>query len=119
MTIKKTLTRWQEFVGWLPLVAMLTLGAWLVLGALDALATVDLLAMVADLPVRSAYAFAALGLAYLAWRRWSYRLTTDQKADLWERLMKGERGAIVVYVVNAGFYLCTTLALLYFFLPAR
>ena len=119
MKLPKFLTRWQEFIGWLPLLAALIIAAWIVLGALDALATLDLLAVVADLPVRSAYAFAALGLAYLAWRRWSYRLTTEQKADLWERLMKGERGAIVVYVVNAGFYLCTTLALLYFFLPAR
>lgn len=111
------LKRWQEFVGWLPVVVLLAVAAWIVLGALDRLAVVDALAMLVDLPIRTAYALAALGLAYLVWRRWSMRLSGEQLDDLWRRLMAGELGALIVFVVNAGFYLCASLALLYFFSP--
>jgi hypothetical protein len=111
------LKRWQEFLGWAPLVAVIALTAWLVLGALDPLAVVDALAQLVDLPIRAVWALVALGLAYLTWRRWSYRLTEEQMNDLWNRLMAGERGAIVAFSINAGFYLCVTLALLYFFSP--
>jgi hypothetical protein len=111
------LKRWQEFVGWLPLVVILAAGAWLVFGALDPLAVVDALAMLVTLPIRAAYAFAALGLAYLAWRRWSQRLDETQLADFWRRLMNGEPGALIVFAINAGFYLCVSLALLLFFSP--
>lgn len=109
------LKRWQEATGWLPTVVILAIGAWLVLGSLDALATTDTMALLVLLPIRVAYAFAALLLAYHGWRRWSYRLTGDELKDLWRRLMRGQLGAIVVFVVNAGFFLCLTLALLLFF----
>lgn len=109
------LKRWQEFFGWLPLVALLAIASWLVLGALDSLAVVDAMAQLVDVPIRALQALCALGLAYLAWRRWSYRMTADELADYWQRLMAGERGAVVVFTFNAGFYLCISLALLFFF----
>lgn len=109
------LKRWQEFVGWLPLLVILAVVGWIVIGALDPLAVVDAMAQMVDLPIRTAQALAALGLAYLAWRRWSIRLSDPQLEDYWRRLMDGERGAIVVFIVNAGFYLCVSLSLLLFF----
>lgn len=109
------LKRWQEFLGWAPLAVIVVLVAYVVIGAADRLAVVDALARLVDLAIDLAVAFLASGLAYLIWRRWSYRLTGAQLEELWHRLLDGERGAIVVFTVNAGFYLCITLALLYLF----
>ena len=114
-SIKRWLTRWQEPLLWLPLVGLLILGAWVLLGALDETAVADSLSLLMNLPIVSAYAFAASGLAYLIWRRWSYRLTVEQLQALWAGLMRGERGPLVIFVVNAGFYICVTLGLLLFF----
>lgn len=109
--------RWQEATGWLPFVVVLALAGWLVLGSLDSLAITDTLALLGLLPIKVAYAFAALLLTYHGWRRWSFRLSDEQQQELWRRLMRGQVGAIVVYVVNAGFFLCLALALLLLFSP--
>lgn len=109
------LKRWQEFVGWMPLVAVLAIAAWLFLGALDPLAVVDVMAQLVDIPIRAAQALCAIGLSYLVWRRWSYRMREDELQLYWSRLLAGDRGSIIIFVVNAGFYLCAFLALLFFF----
>lgn len=109
--------RWQEMGVLLPLVVALTLAGWTTLGGVAAQS--PLITWLLELPVYSAYAFAANGLAYLAWRRWSIRLTDPQIENFWDRLMDGDRGAITVFIVNATFYLCAFVSLLWFFRPAR
>ena len=119
MKIWEYLKRWQEFVGWAPLLLLFAIGAWLVFGAMDPLAVVDALAQLVDLPIDTLRALVASGLAYLIWRRWSYRLTGEQLDQLWAGVMRGERGPLIIFSVNAGFYLCVTLSLLYFFFSGR
>lgn len=109
--------RWQEMGVLLPLVVALTLVGYIALGGIAATST--LITWLLELPVYSAYAVAACGLAYLSWRRWSIRLTDAQVEDFWNRLMAGERGALTVFIVNATFYLCAFVSLLWFFRPAR
>lgn len=117
--MRKSLERFAEFIGWLPLQAALAIAAVVVLGGMSGGLGPDLLAWLAELPVMLAYGFAALGLSYLAWRRWSMRLDDAAKYDLWRRLMLGERGALVVYVVNAVFWIAVLWLALWFFRPAR
>ena len=115
--MKDWLRRWQEFTGWLPLLAVLAVVGWIVLGASAGRA--DLVRWLLELPIVTGYALAAAGLAYLTWRRWSYRLDDAGKAELWRRLLAGERGAITVYVVNAAFYLALVVVYALFFAPPR
>jgi hypothetical protein len=110
------LSRWQEFVGWAPVTALVALGTVVFLGAIPGLLLPpDVLADLAHLPVRAAYAITASGLAYLAWRRWSMRLSEEQQTAFWSLLMQGHRGALTVFLTNAAFYLCTFVSLLVFF----
>jgi hypothetical protein len=110
------LRRWQEFVGWAPVTALVALATVVFLGAIPGLLLPpDVLADLAHLPVRAAYAITASGLAYLGWRRWSMRLNDQQLTDFWTALMAGHRGALVVFLTNAAFYLCTFVSLLVFF----
>jgi hypothetical protein len=113
------LKRWQEFTGWLPLLVFLALAGWVVFGALDPRLAPDRLSWLLDLPVMVAYALAASGMSYLAWRRWSVRLTGEEICAYWARVQAGERGAVVVFVVNAAFYLAALGMFLWFFYPAR
>lgn len=115
--MKAWLKRWQEFTGWLPLLAVLAVVGWIVLGA--SAGRDDLVRWLLELPILTGYALAAAGLAYLSWRRWSYRLTDAEKADLWRRMLAGERGAIVVFVTNATFYLGALVLFALFFWPPR
>lgn len=111
------LKRWQEFTGWLPLLAVLAVVGWVVFGV--SAGRDDLIRWLLELPILTGYGLAAAGMAYLTWRRWSYRLSDADKAVLWQRLLDGDRGAMVVYVVNAGFYLAVLALYLFFFWPAR
>lgn len=115
---KNWLKRWQEFTGWLPLAAVTAVIGWLVLVPL-ARVSPELMSWLAELPVYIAYALAASGLAYLSWRRWSIRLTHEDIRDYWARLMEGDRGALVVFVTNAAFYVLSLAIFLAFFWPAR
>lgn len=117
--MRKAFERFAEFVGWLPLQVALAIGGVIVLGGMSRGLGPDLLAWLAELPVMLAYGFAALGLSYLAWRRWRMRLDDTAKHELWRRLMLGERGALVVYVVNALFWVAVLALALWFFRPAR
>lgn len=112
------LKRWQEFTGWTPLIVVLAVVGWIVLGGLDPRLGPDRVGLLLDLPIITAYALVASGVAYLFWRRWSNRLSDEQKARLWDGLMKGQTGAIVVYCVNAAFYLTVTVLVFRFFKPA-
>jgi membrane protein implicated in regulation of membrane protease activity len=111
--------RWQEYITWMPLSVALAILAWIFLGSLDRTAGLDQLPLIISLPIKIAYAFAALGLTYLARRRWRYRLTTDQQKDLWERLLRGDRGPLVVFIADTVLTLCVLFWLIRFFsLPA-
>lgn len=109
------LLRWQEFLGWAPLVAVLAVVAWVTLGALDPVAAASALSTLVDLPARAVAAILAVGIAYLAWRRWSYRLDEEQRRRLWDGVMAGDRGPIIVYLFNGVFFLCAAISLLVFF----
>ncbi len=111
------LRRFQEFMGWLPLIAALAVLGWVVLGT--AAARDDLVRWLLELPILTAHALAASGLAYLAWRRWSMRLDDAGKADLWRRLMAGERGALTVFAINAAMYALFLVVFAWFVWPAR
>lgn len=115
--MKAWLLRWQEHVGWLPLVVLLALAAWVVLGALDRTAGMDSLSLLVELPIRCAYAVAALGLAYLARRRQRRHLNDFEQADLWTRTLNGERGALTIYITDAIIWLASATLLLLFFWP--
>jgi TRAP-type C4-dicarboxylate transport system permease small subunit len=117
--MKREIQRFAEFIGWLPLQVALAIMGVVVLGGMARGLGPDLLAWLAELPIYLAFAFAALGISYLAWRRWRMPLDEARKAELWERLMAGERGAVVVYVVNAVFWVAVLWLALDFFRPAR
>lgn len=117
--MRKAFARFAEFIGWLPLQALLAIVAVVVLGGMSGGLGPDLLAWLAELPVMLAYGFAALGLSYLAWRRWRMELDATAKHELWRRLMLGERGAVTVYLTNAVFWIAVLWLALWFFRPAR
>lgn len=106
------LKRWQEFTGWLPLLLLIAVLAWVVLGAVSD--RDDLIRWLIELPVRTLYVVAASGVSYLVWRRWSFRMDDEQLREYWTGLLAGDLGSIVVFLVNAGFYLCVFIASLWF-----
>lgn len=115
MSIKAWVTRWQEPVFWLPMLALIAVSAWLVLGAMAPAAQVDLMAMLIELPIRCAYAVAALSAAWFARRRWRRRLSHGEQEELWRRLLDGERGALAIYFTDTLVWLaCFVLLLCYF-----
>ncbi len=107
------LKRHQEFFGWMPLLLIVAVGAWVLLGAVSD--RDDLIRWLLELPVKSLYAAAASGVAYLVWRRWSYRMNDDELRAYWAGLLAGAPGPMVIYLVNAAFYLCVFAALLVYF----
>lgn len=111
------LKRWQEFTGWLPLLAVLAVVGWVVLGA--SAGRDDLIRWLLELPILTGYALAASGLAYLSWRRWSFRLSVEDKRELWLKTLSGHRGAMLIFVVNAAFYLLALTLFALFFWPPR
>lgn len=112
---KAFISRWQEKIILLPLLLIMGLAAWIVLGALDRTAGTDVLAQWVELPIRCAYAVAALALAGLARRRWRYKLTDAQQADWWLRLTLGQRGARTIFITDAVLTLACIALLLHFF----
>lgn len=119
MNLKQLVTRWQEFAGWLPLVGLLALAAWVFLGGLDRSQGAISLSLLIELPVLTAYALAALGLAQLARRRFRKKLTEEQQEQLWQGVLRGDRGALVVFISDTVVWLVLALVLLAFFWPAR
>lgn len=117
--IKRILTRWQEFWGWTPLLAVLAIVGFVVLGALYPRLDGDRLGLLLELAIISAHAAAAVGLTYLSWRRWRLQLSDDQQRELWAGVMRGERGPLLVYGVNALVWLATLLAWVAFFWVPR
>lgn len=111
--MKAWLTRHQEFFGWMPLLMLIAVAAWILLGGVSD--RDDLIRWLLELPVKSLYAAAASGIAYIVWRRWSYRMNDDELRAYWAALLAGESGAIIIYLTNAGFYACTFVALLLYF----
>jgi hypothetical protein len=109
-TIGRFFPRWQEFMVAMPIVFVVALVIWIVLGSLSA--ENDNIQWLIELPIKCVYALAALGLTYLGWRRWSMRISGKRLEDYWDRMMAGERGPLIVFGINAGFYLCA----LYLFL---
>lgn len=111
--------RWIESTLWLPVCIALALGAWLVLGALDRTAALDVLPLLTILPIKIAYAVAALALTHLVRRRWRYKLDAQRQAEFWSLAQAGSGAAFKIMALDAGFTLCSLLALLYYFrLPA-
>lgn len=119
MNLKKQITRWQEFAGWLPLVGILALAAWVFLGGLDRSQGAASLSLLIELPVLAAYALTAIGLAQLARRRFRKKLTEEQQNQLWDAVVRGDRGALVIYLLDSLVWLGSVLVLLAFFWPAR
>lgn len=111
------LKRFQDLTGWLPLALLGALGGWVLLGSVSD--RDGLMRWLIELFIVLCYAFAASGVTYLAWRRWSTRLTAEQLDQLWAGIVAGQRGPLAVYIVNAVFYLCAFIALLCFFRPPR
>ena len=110
--------RYQEFAGLVPGLVFLSLVAWVVFGALDRRLGTDALAMLLELAIRSAFAFAALGLANLALRRQRRRLGPGEAAALWIRVLNGERGALIVYLTDTFVWTLAFIAALLFFWPS-
>lgn len=117
--IKRILTRWQEFIGWTPLLVVLALAGFVLLGALYPRLDGDRLGLLLELAIISAHAMAAVGVTYLVWRRWRLQITEEQQRRLWDGLMAGERGPLLVHVVNAAVWLASLIALLIFFRVVR
>lgn len=120
MTAKSFFVRWQEYISWTPLLVILSVGGWIFFGALSRNDNFDdVLAALLELPIRTAYAAAALGIAYLARRRQRRHLTKEQGDNLWHLVMLGNKGAIIVYLTDALVWaLAFTLSMLFFW-PAR
>ena len=111
----KWFKRYQEFAGLVPVLVLLSLAAWVFFGALDRRLGTDALAFLLELPIRSAYALAALGLANLALRRQRRCMSIGEQAQLWIRVLNGERGALIVYLADIFVWsLACTLALFFF-----
>lgn len=105
------LRRWQELIGWGPLAAIVAVVAWMLLSQVPGFAVgKDTIPRFAELPVGILRLLLASGAAYLVWRRWRIKLTPEQQDAYWAALMAGDRGALAVHLVNAGFYLCVFLA---------
>lgn len=117
--IGQWLVRWQEFVGWVPLMVLLVIAGYAVLGGFAPTLDADRFGLLWDLAILSAYAVAAVGVTHLAWRRWRRKLTPEEKDELWAGLMRGWKGPMLVYAINAGIWLATLLALLWFFRVVR
>lgn len=117
--LKCWLLRWQEQTILLPLLLFLGFAAWVVLGAIDRTASGDILVQWIELPIRCAYAAAALALTGLVRRRWRYKLDAEAQKQWWYGVMNGMPGPLVVLVVDAVVTLACVIALLHFFsLPA-
>lgn len=110
--MKNWLLRHQDFLGWAPMAFALSIVSWVVFGGIAD--RDDLIRRLLQLPVASVYALLASGVAYQVWRRWSYRMNDEQLTRYWDGALRGDRGPLVIYAINAGFYLCAFLAVLFF-----
>lgn len=119
MRAKEWFKKHQEFAGMVPLLVILSIAAWVIFGALDRRLGTDALGLLLELPILSAYALAALGLTRLALRRQRRELGKGERADLWLRTLNGERGPLIVYVVDTlAWALCICIAFSFFW-PSR
>lgn len=74
-----------------------------------------MMAALVEVPVLTAKAIAALGLAWLARRRFRHRLDAEQKLAYWEGLMAGNGGPLLVFVVDTLVFIACAALLLHFF----
>lgn len=111
----KFIQRFQEFTGWIPVVVVLSIAGWLVLGVMDRAAGSDTLALLMELPVLCAYALAAVGVSYLARRRFRRKLTDQEQVELWRAVLQGNKGACFIYFLDVVVWLGSLIALLVFF----
>ena len=116
-SIATWLRRWQEPVVWLPALAVIAIAAWVVLGALDPASTVDVVARLIELPIQTAYAIAALGLAWLARRRQRRKLSKEEGQELWAGIIAGRRGPLIVYITDTIVWIACVVLLLHVFSP--
>lgn len=116
--IKKTggfLAKWHESTLWMPMCIVLALFAWVVLSALDRTAGVDMLPQIVALPIKIAYAMAALALTHLVRRRWRMKLTPQQQQELWTFAQAGDKGPLILIGMDMVFSLCALYWLLHYF----
>jgi len=117
--IKHWLLRWQEHAIFLPIMVAVGLMAWVVLGTLDRTAAVDSMADWIGLPLRTAYAVAAIALTYTVRRRWRRKLNDEEQKIWWDKVLESSPGAIAILIIDAVVTLCALYFLLKFFsLPA-
>lgn len=117
--LKKFFIRWQEKAFLLPLMVLASIGAYIFFGAEDPKGVEGGVSLLATLPIKTAYAVAALGLTWLARRRFRRRLSDTEQDQFWAGLMDGKIGHIVVFVLDTAVYLWLAYLLLGFFaLPA-
>lgn len=115
-------TRMMAFV--LPGMVLLALAAYIVLGAIPgALLTGDYIAALAQLPVITAHAFAAIGCAWL-FDRWTFRdLCDDDEAALIQTIRSntgfGGGPALQLLCLDAARRFVPLIAFLFFFYPGR
>lgn len=109
--------RWQEFIGWLPVLALLAVASWILLGGITDRS--DIIRWLLELPVLTAYALAALGIAFLARRRQRRKLTKAESIELWNRAVAGERGALIIYLTDVLVWALTFALSFLFFWPHR
>jgi len=110
--MKNWLLRHQDFLGWAPMAFVLAIGSWVALGGIAD--RDDLIRRILQIPVATIYALIASGVAYQVWRRWSYRMCEAELEVYWAGALAGNRGPLIIYAINAGFYLCAFLAVLFF-----
>lgn len=119
MTLKTFAIRWQEYLSWTPLLVALSIFGWILFGALDPRTSADTLNFLLELPMRTAYAAAALGITFLARRRQRHKLSPEQQAELWTKILAGERGALIVYLTDTLIWVLSFALAMLFFWPAR
>lgn len=107
--------RFQEFIGWLPISIALYVVAWSALGDRVAEDTSGTVVGILNLIQLIAHGIAAQGLAALIIRRYRRRLSDEDQERLWDALLEGKRGAILIYCMDFSVWLISIGASLAFF----
>lgn len=117
--LKKWFMRWQDNALFLPLMVIASILAYVFFGSEDPKGVSESIPLLSILPVKTAYAIAALGLTWFGRRRFRRRLSKDEQNAFWTAVMAGETGPLVVFFLDTVVYLCLAFLLFGFFaLPA-